>query len=441
MKRFNAILLLIGLIAAAAACGRRPAESGTAAAPVQNGPAETALPQAAAYHDVFDPETDFDNRFGRTFVSVTETEKAIYYLPSHGGYIYYFDKESGESGVLCAKPECEHDSKPADRDCQGYIGAQLATLNHRGGKLYYMGSAPLSESRIGAAVFCMAEDGSGREKLFPMDCEPIYGPQRLDLHRGKFYARSMSEKIEDGVPKQFRSVSSWDLETGEFKSIYEGAGASTVIPTLFFFGRYVYICVSWKPGFDTETGGEGARNGSVTELYRWDTEEEKLETIARTEQDFELGWMPSIWVDSEERIYIVPKTASIGNGQKAAVYMLRDGSLTESFDFGMDGSMDVLDGGVILYDFDREKETMAVHIRDFGGAAVFDGELDMRFLRGIAAGAEFKSFYAAAGDLNTVYFSMILKADDGMGDKSVLLRCDLSGGEPVPAVLCVGNWE
>jgi hypothetical protein len=90
MRRIIAILLL--LLLAAAGCGCTPALP-------EDDPAGTA--------EALKP-IPFDNRFMSAFADIAETEDAYYLHSSFSGsnYLYYYDKASGESGVLCGKPEC-----------------------------------------------------------------------------------------------------------------------------------------------------------------------------------------------------------------------------------------------------------------------------------------------------------------------------------------------
>ncbi|MBR0156831.1 MAG: hypothetical protein IJM20_04875 [Clostridia bacterium] len=420
-------------------CGKAPASDPGAAGRL---PTPKPYSPGMMYADVYTTETDFDNRFGRTFVSLIETEETYFFHPTHSGYEYFCDKLSGESGVLCGKPECVHDKTADNAECGGFTnGIAANTVNLYQGKLYYLGDAPPDELGNRTAVYRMNTDGTEHERLFRLRCDAAYIPQRLDCHRGRLYGWNCTETVTDGVPEQLWSVSCFDIETGDFKLICEGRGYSTVMPTLFYFGKYVYICASW--GLHSETGGNADAQewiGTNIRIYRWDIDKAELETVADGVVDSMIGLMPAIWVEAEDRIYIVPKVALTLDGERpeTAVYMIRDGGIEKLFDFdGRSGNLDALDGGVILYDFDREKEMMPVCIKDFTGAIVYEGKWDMRLLRSLAPGASFCSFYAVMGDTQTLYCSMLLNANGKRGGANCLIRCRLMDGEPEMTVLFV----
>ncbi|MBO4562582.1 MAG: hypothetical protein J5772_03105, partial [Clostridia bacterium] len=55
-------------------------------------------------------DSSFVNKFGDGYAKLIETDDAFYYS-FMSGYLYYYDKANGVSGVLCSKPECIHDAK------------------------------------------------------------------------------------------------------------------------------------------------------------------------------------------------------------------------------------------------------------------------------------------------------------------------------------------
>ncbi len=434
---FAEVLLL--LLFASVSCVKTPASDHGASA---SQPTQKPYSAGMTYHEVYDPETDFDNRFGRTFVSLIETDETYYFHPTHSGYEYYCDKLSGESGVLCGKPECVHDKAADNAECGGFTNGTAAnTVNLYEGKLYYIGDAPPDERGNRAAIYRMNADGTEHERLFWLHCDPAYIPQRLDCHRGKLYGWNCTETVTDGVPEQLWSVSCFDIETGDFKLICEGRGYSTVMPTLFYFGKYVYICASW--GLHSETGGDAdaqAWIGTNIRIYRWDIDEEVLETVAEDVVGSRIGPMPSIWVETEDRIYIVPKIAFALDGEntETTVYTVNDGGIEKLFDFdGRTGNLDVLDGGVILYDFDRERQTIPVLIKDFSGETVCQDEWDMRFIGSLAPNASFCSFYAVMGDTQTLYCSMLLNSNGKRGGSNCLIRCRMTNEKPELTVMFV----
>lgn len=46
-----------------------------------------------------------------------ESEQAYYLFSTSNNYLHYYDKESGISGILCGKPDCDH----SDTSCNAYF--------------------------------------------------------------------------------------------------------------------------------------------------------------------------------------------------------------------------------------------------------------------------------------------------------------------------------
>ncbi len=142
------LILAVLLLLPIAACKNIGYEAEPTAAPSTPAPYESGM----TYHDVYDPDTDFDNRLGRGYPGFAESEDAYYYISSLGNYIYYYDKLSGERGVLCGKPECVHDELELNEDCSGLVRAG-AVINYYKGQLYYVGYSNFGDSQIRHSLY------------------------------------------------------------------------------------------------------------------------------------------------------------------------------------------------------------------------------------------------------------------------------------------------
>ncbi|MBQ9885396.1 MAG: hypothetical protein IJM37_00845 [Lachnospiraceae bacterium] len=78
----------------------------------------------------YNPDTDYQF-FSSNYSEVTASD-SIYYFRNYE-FVYYWDKKSGQSGALCAKPDCSHDSE----SCDAYIGF-AGNLTYNDGSLYYL---------------------------------------------------------------------------------------------------------------------------------------------------------------------------------------------------------------------------------------------------------------------------------------------------------------
>ena len=165
---FLAALLLVGLVG----CGQKsaPASSGMATAPSSEGPAQSSPSDPEP-----DPEPtvptrsprDADLRFtGSPVCSVAETDTAFVGISQFSEYIMYFDKETGESGVLCGRPECTQSSD----SCNGYMNNLARGLAFYDGKLYWLGTGRRPENKdLAYGFWRMDPDGTNRElvKMLP----------------------------------------------------------------------------------------------------------------------------------------------------------------------------------------------------------------------------------------------------------------------------------
>ena len=391
--------------------------------------------QRVTYHEVFDPDRDYDNRFGRGDQSIVETENACYILfnsiASGHNYLYYYDKATGEYGPLCAKPECLHN----DSSCNAMIDGRAGTLSYADGRLYYKVS--LDDLRRGEGVamgscFSIALDGADRRKEFEMPCEWENDPMCLYYHRGRFYGSSLVSTVKEGVPLRYISVTAWDAETGGYKLICGRDDCTCyAAPRLFFFGKYVYFCFDSYRGFEKYAGIK-----STVELWRWDTEAERLEPVYIGEKGAARGCFYTLWAESQDCIYIAPNLPDPDG--PLAVYRVGDSGLTEAYRFeGKGGGLSILDGVFQRHYIREDERVFEVELVDFDGSPIYSGELDMSFIGDEVPGAVFTSYFSSYGGRDGVYYAFI--AEDGDGKEFVyIVKYEFSSpdAEPIRTMIC-----
>ena len=90
----------------------------------------------------------------------------LYYLKPRNGAaptrIYYIDPETGESGILCGKPDCTHDSY----DCGACIDSDGRGLTIYQDKLYWY-----TDSLRDRKLMCEDIDGTNRQEVMALDKE------------------------------------------------------------------------------------------------------------------------------------------------------------------------------------------------------------------------------------------------------------------------------
>ena len=240
-------VLLAALLLARSGCGPNPAPasgSGTPAPVSSQGPAGSAsVPETEPDPTPAAPgrsPTDNDHHFGKEgpFVWATGTEDLRYMLI--GEFVGYFDAATGESGVLCGRPECTH----RDYKCNAYVGSGAISLALYDGKLWWFGNNPQYSLVRGIprqnGIWRMDPDGTNRElvKEFPAELaasEAVYG---VTFHRGRAFFRTTKNTVTDGVPETFGHVyMTWLNDAPEFTLLAEcPSGLQMEV-----LDRYVYV--------------------------------------------------------------------------------------------------------------------------------------------------------------------------------------------------------
>ena len=291
MKRIIAVilipLLLLPLVCCTAGTGPEntpaPDESGVPESTAGN----TAAPAPTAPPDMsYDPDTDYNNLYATiTGCDIVETEDAYYlHFCRSSGFLYYYDKTIGEGGVLCPRPECEHDERADNRSCSGYIGSDWPTLQYYEGKLWYIG--PTGGSGMVIGVYRMDLDGSEKElvRSFDMredDCPLNTGNRALYLHRGILYHAGVNQTIKNGDAYNelvFGCVPLSDMEIGgervaafEYHTLLTRKGTNYPQPLMYFVGDYAYMLYQYNgvEQLDRPTPPDDATEEEQLEWLEW----------------------------------------------------------------------------------------------------------------------------------------------------------------------------
>lgn len=371
--------------------------------------------------------TDYDNRFGMNYDNIIETKDCYYVKFSRSTYLFYYDKASGESGVLCGKPECMHDSST----CPGNISNLCATLNYWDDRIHYYSNDSSSHAY---AVYSMKLYGSDKTRdTVVNDPSVMKGetPQRLDYHRGKLYGWTNSEIVENGEPMFCARVISIDPDSGELKELFSVKEAEYVSqPSLCYCGNYVYICC------DTSRMSENGSYYVSVYLMRWNIETEELEEVLITDSD-ELGCVGSWFQEYAEpdgRVWFMPKGVA---REKGRVYLVENGKLSEAFRFDNTGGYYLVQRAAVSISV----EDALWEIRKLDGSLIYEGELDMSFLDELdpEEGYKVNAVYSLMGSAEEIFISYYLYAKKDERFTECLVRYDLTGGAPVPTIIACAD--
>lgn len=372
-------------------------------------------------------DIDFDNRFGNGFGGIVETEDAYYCLSFGGEYLYYYDKQSGERGVLCGKPDCLHDAEGSNRSCNGFAGSSGTSLNCADGRLYWIAEDTANHCY---AVYSAALDGS--QKALVTDIEEGrltegFTPHRADLHHGSFYAFDQTPIIINGVPYIETSIVCIDSKTGRTKIIYaadeEQSESTFQTPILFYSGQYVYFCLS-----KLDADADGSQH-SIIELRRYDTDTEEIKDVYISREEDAPGNAFRFWIGAEDQIYLIP--IAVPDGAPPKLYLLSENGLTPVFAFGRSGTSFLSDGIAVCYDQMGSK----IEIRDFTGALLFDGELDISGVHDTVGDASYFPYVASIYGNRNELFVWYLLWNAETEPQSCFVRYDLTQTEPAAAII------
>lgn len=366
-------------------------------------------------------ENDFDNRFGMGNDNLVETADAYYYCFFSSSYIYYYDKMTGNSGVLCAKPECVHDEEEQNNSCNGYVDLFAKSLNYWNGKLHYVSFDWANKK---PALFTINPDGNGKSAESSLDfhgMENTAWPQRYEYHRGKLYGWNVLEKVVDGEPLEELSILSFDPGSGEMHTLFAQNVDGRHTPFLFFYREYVYFCISYIEKNDED-------DHSVIELRRWNINEESIEDVFITRTEKPIGSRFRFWVKSPNEIYLIPQASP--EGEPTKLYLITNGGLKEQFAFDRSGRGDIGDGIAVCCSL-REQH---LELRAFDGKLIWKGKWDMDCVESFDICAERLSISSIWGDSNKLYFSFMSNEDD---DKAYcyLVQYDLTRDTPEAKML------
>ena len=413
MKRLFSMLFAVLMILSLAACkGKdKPAEPTAAPAAATPAPGETENPYPTQdpARAGFDPETDYDNRFAELIIaSMAETEDA-YYLMSWGTqFLHYYDKHTGDSGVLCPRPECMHDDGPTRADlnqCTGKIDSPQASLSVFGDRLYWVDN---SYEYRDFCVFSMGLDGSDKKLEAKLEISTEeYQPQNFWIHRGYVYFFSDTQKVIDGSPTNLCEIVRESIETCEKQVIFSRYSYMTSEWTLRFIGDDVYI----QCGFDGADGSifEHGEPQTVedmkvleenTVILRWNPYMTEPEVLIE-EPSLNQPECDNFYVEPDGTVWFVrhrpedPEVNFWEEDYREIGYLCRrdpDGTVTELFDSVIDGELyymrNIYDGGMIMIQDLRAKEGTAVMcITDLEGNVIWKGDLPTAFIERVPAGA------------------------------------------------------
>ncbi len=191
-------------------------------------------------------------------VSYDEKDGVVYLIPASTSWIYYWDKESGVSGKLCGRPECEHEGV----GCNAHTNGMNAGLQVYEEHVYFMID--------NGVLMRMKLDGTEREIVRPV--KKLIGANGYwIIHRDKVYTTVMEQQVEEGERYDELYIYQYDLEGNEEGKLLLQQGRYEKLPTLIwrYKGDYAYFVIE-----------EGSIEITNREIYMYDIQRDIMEKIA-----------------------------------------------------------------------------------------------------------------------------------------------------------------
>ncbi len=348
---------------------------------------------------------DAQNKYRGTTSGVfafQETEELFFGSGCLGKTVYYYDKASGISGVLCADPSCTHDSAACgalvDRGGFFYAGE---------GKAYWLQQGEMSD---GWDYFLYQGDLSGinRELVKRISMEDViqkYNPQWYEIHRNKLYFLGQMDIVE-GVNTHTRVtlVSTPLDDSQEYTVLFDEKFDRAVHPYVRFVGDDIYLMIQvfikGEPS-DVRILKINAKTGETEMVYE--------ETgIAVT--------IEPIWVTEERTIYL----PGYDNG-RAFVWKLENGKWVEvySWEYANPVCPDIMDGiAAFIYSVDGIR---FIDVIDLSGQMIYSGKLFPEEIPGIEGDPNKCSRAIIGGDTDKIIMNLQSITPKGIVDYTVML--------------------
>ena len=322
-----------------------------------NTPGSTSDPANVDSSIQFAPEKNAQNKYLGGYTNFQEADGFFLGTARVNGYLLYYDKASGISGVLCADPSCAHDGK----ECGGNMGGDLS-LSYYDGKLYWVGSegAELQKRYLWQSDL----SGMNRKKIMEIPWEDIimpYQPQRYVIHQGKLYIMGSASVVDGTQTGKRKSLLSIPLTGDEgFTTVYD-----EVLPNAVDNERYIFVdgfIYIYMYSFDEESS---AKNLTVTKV---DIAKNTSEVVYQENDVTDI--LGNIWVTENHEIYLTGST-----DKEAYLWKLENGVKTEITSWSGEriSTPDVMDGIVLCLSYDNDIRW--ADIRDLTGKTIYSGKL------------------------------------------------------------------
>ena len=197
--------------------------------------------------------SNHDDRFADTNLDLLDAGDFLVWNPhSYGRYYHYYDKTTDESGILCSKPECVHNSTGINRECGAFVDCTIPSISCYNGKLYFVDSYKEEGKASKLALLRMNTDSTNREFVKYIDIPENCTPVCFGIHRGRMYLYAREQTTINAVPTIAVNIFTSDLNGGGFENIYRREyGSYSPFVFLRYQGEYMYFFCGLRQNADS----------------------------------------------------------------------------------------------------------------------------------------------------------------------------------------------
>jgi hypothetical protein len=196
--------------------------------------------------------------------------------------------------------------------------------------------------------------------------------------------------------------------------ILERTKDTTIVPSIFYYGNYVYVLNSWLVR---------AEEKSVYEIVRWNTESKVLENIMYLETDGNHGDAESIWVENEQNVYF---SVTSDEDLFTNVYLINENEVSKVIEFGAWVGIRLQQGAAVWFNMNEDRSALAVKICDYSGNEIYEGTLSSEYYEGIEGpdgeGFGFSGFSALMGDSHNLILIEHIRSEKSSKEMAFLVR-------------------
>lgn len=254
--------------------------------------------------------------------------------------LYYIDLENGESGILCGRPECTHDSD----SCNAYLDSMGDGFTIYHDKIYWMTSSIKERKLMRADI-----DGTNRKEVLVLDkeCEWLTANKSfIEIYNDTLYRCGCGNVVAEGEPINNMLLYSQPLQQGSKpKQLYSEENVYSVVARM--QGNKLYFAII---GADFDLS-----------IYVCDLDSGEVKKLFYKEQADNSPWDIAI-CDNKLILY--------GTGPCVGIYSLTDGSYTVVGEEGKDFSWAT---GTKIYEQIGDKEYA---LYDLKGEKIAQGVVD-----------------------------------------------------------------